>query len=67
MNAAQNTICPTTGKRQYSSELAAQKGLEKGKNARIRGRTVPVHVLRQTPLRKQEKTGQTEEIDANNN
>ena len=29
MNAAQNTICPTTGKRQYTSEQAAAKGLEK--------------------------------------
>lgn len=29
LNSAQQTICPTTGKRQYPSEQAAAKGLEK--------------------------------------
>lgn len=29
MNAVQNSICPTTGKRQYPSEQAASRGLEK--------------------------------------
>jgi len=29
LNATQNSICPTTGKRQYPSEQAATRGLEK--------------------------------------
>ena len=65
MNAAQNTICPTTGKRQYTSEQAAAKGLEKFRERMpgYEGETyLCMYVLRQTPLRKQEKTGQTEEI-----